>query len=179
MVGKNILINIGAIVLFAFGSLSIYEVSKDRTWIIVWSWFAAHADMAIHMQSPDIPVPDPDEPKPIPTKTDEVILKPSSFREACMKARMGKKLVIYFHASWCGPCKQMDISLNDEAVKKKLDEDYIFWVIDTDTHPAITAAYNVRTLPTLIVSTVYEDGKQQQNKKTGYLSADKLNEWLK
>lgn len=35
-----------------------------------------------------------------------------------------KKLLLIFHASWCGWCRKMDSSLNDAAVKALIDKNY-------------------------------------------------------
>lgn len=36
-----------------------------------------------------------------------------------------KKVVVMFHASWCGWCHKMDTSLNDPAVKKFFDDNFV------------------------------------------------------
>lgn len=36
-----------------------------------------------------------------------------------------KKVMVIFHASWCGWCHKMDTSLNDPAVKKYFDNNFI------------------------------------------------------
>ena len=56
------------------------------------------------------------------------------------------KKILYFSAPWCGPCKQfgpiMDrISQTGILVEK----------LNVDNAPAVAAAYNVRSLPTVIV----------------------------
>jgi thioredoxin-like negative regulator of GroEL len=56
------------------------------------------------------------------------------------------KKILYFSAPWCGPCKQfgpvMDrISQTGILVEK----------VNVDNAPAVAAAYNVRSVPTVIV----------------------------
>ena len=56
------------------------------------------------------------------------------------------KKILYFSAPWCGPCKQfgpiMDrISQTGILVEK----------VNVDNAPAIAAAYNVRSVPTVII----------------------------
>jgi thioredoxin len=56
------------------------------------------------------------------------------------------KKLIYFSAPWCGPCKMfgpvMDrISQSGIPVEK----------INVDTTPAVAAAYNVRSVPTVVL----------------------------
>ena len=36
-----------------------------------------------------------------------------------------KKVLVMFHASWCGWCHKMDTSLNDIAVKKFFDDNFV------------------------------------------------------
>jgi thioredoxin-related protein len=40
-------------------------------------------------------------------------------------AKENKKLLIIFHASWCGWCHKMDASLNDSSVKDFFDKNYV------------------------------------------------------
>ena len=56
------------------------------------------------------------------------------------------KKILYFSAPWCGPCKQfgpiMDrISQTGILVEK----------VNVDNVPAVAAAYNVRSVPTVII----------------------------
>jgi len=40
-------------------------------------------------------------------------------------AKENKKVFILFHASWCGWCKKMDMSMADAGVKKYFDDNYV------------------------------------------------------
>ncbi len=40
-------------------------------------------------------------------------------------AKENKNVFIIFHASWCGWCKKLDASMNDESIKKYFDDNYI------------------------------------------------------
>ena len=56
------------------------------------------------------------------------------------------KKILYFSAPWCGPCKQfgpvMDrISQTGILVEK----------VNVDNAPAVAAAYNVRSVPTIVI----------------------------
>ncbi|MBS1512455.1 MAG: thioredoxin family protein [Bacteroidetes bacterium] len=39
--------------------------------------------------------------------------------------RENKKVILIFHASWCGWCKKMDASMQDAACKKFFDDHYV------------------------------------------------------
>ncbi|HET6721442.1 MAG TPA: thioredoxin family protein [Chitinophagaceae bacterium] len=39
--------------------------------------------------------------------------------------KQDKKVLIIFHASWCGWCHKMDTSLNDGSVKKFFDDNFV------------------------------------------------------
>jgi len=40
-------------------------------------------------------------------------------------AKSNKKVLLIFHASWCGWCHKMDSSLNDPSIKKFFDDNFI------------------------------------------------------
>jgi thioredoxin-related protein len=55
------------------------------------------------------------------TPTADVVLK-----EAYTKAaKENKKVLVIFHASWCGWCRKMDASLSDTSVKNYFDKNYV------------------------------------------------------
>lgn len=39
-------------------------------------------------------------------------------------AREGKNVLLIFHASWCGWCRKMDASLQDESIKNAINKNY-------------------------------------------------------
>ena len=51
----------------------------------------------------------------------EVIMK-EAFTSA---KKQNKKVLVIFHASWCGWCHKMDTSLNDASVKKFFDDNFV------------------------------------------------------
>ncbi|HMK17521.1 MAG TPA: thioredoxin family protein [Chitinophagaceae bacterium] len=47
-------------------------------------------------------------------------------KEAFTSAKkQNKKVLVMFHASWCGWCHKMDTSLNDASVKKLFDDNFV------------------------------------------------------
>lgn len=58
-------------------------------------------------------------------------------KEAYAKAaKENKKVMLIFHASWCGWCKKMEASLNDPAIKPMIDENYVIATLDVMEQPA-------------------------------------------
>jgi len=53
--------------------------------------------------------------------TSEEIMK-EAFTSA---KKQNKKVLVMFHASWCGWCHKMDTSLNDASVKKFFDDNFV------------------------------------------------------
>jgi len=92
-----------------------------------------------------------------------------TFKEILAKAKQEKKLVFLdAFAVWCGPCKMMAPILED--LKKKVGEDAGIIKIDIDKNPQVAAAFQVRSVPTLIL---FKNGEQVW-KQAGVMSADQL-----
>jgi thiol-disulfide isomerase/thioredoxin len=49
-------------------------------------------------------------------------------------AKENKKVILIFHASWCGWCKKMTASLNDPTCKKMFDDNYVTVYLDVLEH---------------------------------------------
>ena len=76
------------------------------------------------------------------------------------------KKIFYFSAPWCGPCKQfgpvMDrISQTGILVEK----------VNVDNVPALAAAYNVRSVPTVVV---VDRSGNEINRSVGMLSESQV-----
>jgi len=88
----------------------------------------------------------------------------------------GETAVIDFWASWCGPCRQMAPAY--EAVAEEYaDEPVAFYKVDTESNPQLQEAFNVQSLPTVIL---VDDG-QVMDTLVGAQSQhqlDKRAEWL-
>jgi len=56
----------------------------------------------------------------VPLSSEEIM------KEAFVSAKkQNKKVLVMFHASWCGWCHKMDTSLNDASVKKFFDDYFV------------------------------------------------------
>lgn len=65
--------------------------------------------------------------------------------------------IIDFYADWCGPCKTQTPIL-EELVEERDDIDLVKVNVDEDQKTA--NEYNVRSLPTLVLTTEDEDGEE-------------------
>lgn len=61
-----------------------------------------------------------------------------------------EKTVLYFGASWCGPCQQFKKTLHEPDVAKLLVQ-YNNFYVDIDEHPDLKSEYEVKRIPTIVI----------------------------
>lgn len=77
--------------------------------------------------------------------------------------------LLKFQASWCGPCKMLAMTLNGMDIPFELVE------IDIDETPMKAASYNVRSVPTLIIT---DDEGNEIRRVSGALRESQLKEFF-
>lgn len=77
----------------------------------------------------------------------------SQFKEIISSS---KPTLVDFFATWCGPCKMQGPVL--EQLKNKVGDNANIIKIDVDRNPDLSAEYQIRSVPTLII---FKDGMPQ------------------
>jgi thiol:disulfide interchange protein len=80
----------------------------------------------------------------VPWRTDFAAAREAARRDS-------KPMLLYFTASWCGPCQEMKhITWSDSAVEKKL-RDYVPVKIDIDADTPTALQFGVEPIPAFVV----------------------------
>lgn len=78
-------------------------------------------------------------------------LNSAGFKEAVASSQL---TLVDFWAPWCGPCKAIAPILEEVAVE--LADKVKIGKVNVDEEPEISAQYNIRAIPTLLL---FKDGK--------------------
>ena len=83
----------------------------------------------------------------------------------------GKKVIVDFFATWCGPCKMLSPVL--ESLSTEYPE-VTFVKVDVDDCHNVSKEYGIMSVPTLMK---FENGKLIDT-KVGYQNINELRKWL-
>jgi len=87
---------------------------------------------------------------------DVIQLNDSSFKELVFDYENGKEwafkgdkpVIVDFYATWCGPCKRIAPVL--KQLQKEYGDDIQIYKVDTDKSPKVSAAFGIKSLPSLL-----------------------------
>ncbi|MEN8992496.1 MULTISPECIES: thioredoxin TrxC [unclassified Acinetobacter] len=80
-------------------------------------------------------------------------------------------VLIDLWAEWCGPCKMMAPHFSQVA---KSNPKVVFAKIDTEANPRLSGAFNVRSIPTLVLM----NKTNEIARISGAMRAGELQQWL-
>jgi thiol:disulfide interchange protein len=91
-------------------------------------------------------------------------------------AAQHKPLLVYFTASWCGPCQAMKrTTWADEDVRKAMER-YVPVKIDVDEQKAVAERFGIRAMPTYVVMS---EGGEPGRRAEGRMEAEDMVTWLR
>ena len=80
----------------------------------------------------------------------EMTITTQNFEEEVLRSE--KPVLVYFWATWCGPCMRQG-----PIVEELAGEGYSVGKVDVDQEPALAQKFQVMSIPTLII---FKDGKE-------------------
>jgi thioredoxin 1 len=95
----------------------------------------------------------------------------TTFDQEVLKSK--EPVVVDFFAEWCGPCKAMAPALDQIAAEMKGKVKVV--KVDVDQNPGITAKYQIRAMPTLMI---FKGGEVVAQNVGALVQKKKLEDWV-
>jgi thiol:disulfide interchange protein len=71
-----------------------------------------------------------------------------------------KLIMLYFGASWCGPCKKLKLKLHDPTEIEEISNMHVCYLdIDNESNRELVEMYNVESLPTIYFIKLNEENE--------------------
>lgn len=90
--------------------------------------------------------------------------------------RLKQPLLVYFTASWCGPCQRMKVTTLADAAVNEAMKPYVALKVDIDQRPDVAAEFSVSGVPSFVVVT---PGGKISSRVMGFQEASGFVLWLK
>jgi thioredoxin-like negative regulator of GroEL len=91
-------------------------------------------------------------------------------------SKASKPRLLYFTATWCGPCQRMKATTWSDTTVEAALQKYVPVKIDIDEHPDLARQYRIEAIPTMVL--VGTDGMLVRS-TTGGMSSQEFLSWLK
>jgi thiol:disulfide interchange protein len=104
----------------------------------------------------------------VPWRTDLSAAREESKRDS-------KPLLLYFTASWCGPCQEMkSVTWSDSAVEMKL-RNYVPVKIDIDANQQLAQQYGIDGIPAFVL---FDRAGDVERQTSGFMEPLQFLAWL-